>query len=122
MARLLVELHVEMEDGTTHDVVADQRDIAKWEVQDFGCPFTEIDDRTPMLAMRWLAWSALSRRGEITLSWLDFDAVCVEASSPDDDADEGADGPAVAADGLDPGLTDQPASTSSSSPGGPDNL
>ncbi|MGC4769201.1 hypothetical protein ACLQ25_09500 [Micromonospora sp. DT44] len=123
MARLLVELHVEMEDGTMYGVVADQRDIAKWEVQDFGCPFTEVEDRTPMLAMRWLAWSALSRRGEVTLAWPEFDAACLEADSTQgDDEDEGADGPAVAADGLDPGLTDPPASTSSSSPGGPDSL
>ncbi len=120
MARLLLELHVEMEDGTTHDVVADQRDVAKWEIQDFGCPYSEFETRS-MLAMRWLAWSALTRRGAVTLSWLEFDAVCVEVADPEDEQDGEADGPAAAADSLDPGLTAPPASTSSSSPGGPDN-
>ncbi|MFD6770884.1 hypothetical protein ACFWC6_32215 [Micromonospora chalcea] len=77
-SRMLFELTVEMEDGTTHDVVADQRDISKWEAQDFGCPFEAIPQRTPMLAMRWIAWSALSRRGLTDLKWPEFDAECIE--------------------------------------------
>lgn len=80
MPTILYELRAEMEDGTTYDVVADQRDLAKWEVQDFGCPFTEMENRA-MLASRWLAWSALSRRGLIDLKWPDFDAQCVEVGS-----------------------------------------
>ncbi|WP_420123207.1 hypothetical protein [Nakamurella sp.] len=115
MPAVLVELHVEMEDGTTHDVVADQRDVAKWEIQDFGCPFADIDAR-PHLALRWLAWSALSRRGLTTLSWPDFDAVCIEAGDPGEPKKE-ADGPGVPADGVDPGLTGPSAPTSSPSPG-----
>ena len=91
MARMLLELHVEMEDGATHDVVADQRDIARWEIQDFGCPFSEFDTRS-MLAMRWLAWSALTRRGATTLPWPEFDAVCIEVADPEDEEAEGPDG------------------------------
>lgn len=98
MPSMLIELRVEMEDGTTHDVVADQRDIAKWEIQDFGCPFSDISSRI-MLALRWLAWSALSRRGRLPevdgkpMTWEQFDAVCVEASDmpAKDDGGEGLD-------------------------------
>lgn len=81
MPSILIELRAEMEDGPTYDVVADQRDVAKWEIQDFGCPFSDIDTRS-MLALRWLAWSALSRRGLIDLKWDEFDAQCIEAGDP----------------------------------------
>lgn len=77
-SRMLLEFTVEMEDGTTTDVVADQRDICKWEAQDFGCPWEAIPSRTPLLAMRWIAWSALTRRELTDLKWPDFDAQCVE--------------------------------------------
>lgn len=96
---MLIELQAEMEDGTTHKVVADQRDIAKWEVQDFGCPFSDLDSR-PMLALRWLAWSALKRRGEVDLTWDEFDAKCIEAGQLDDDEES-----ALPADAGDPGQT-----------------
>ena len=90
MAKMLIELRAEMEDGTTHDVVADQRDIAKWEVQDFGCPFSDLDSR-PMLALRWLAWSALKRRGMVDMTWDEFDAQCIEAGDPDEESAQPAD-------------------------------
>lgn len=115
MARIAVELHVEMEDGTTYDVVADQREVSKWEVQDFGTPFPEIGERMH-LGLRWLAWSALSRRGELPavdgkpMSWEQFDALCVEASDPVD-VDEQGD--------PDPGQPAPSEESSSSSPGAP---
>ncbi|SCF06583.1 hypothetical protein [Micromonospora mirobrigensis] len=99
MASLLVELHAEMEDGTEHDVVADQRDVAKWEIQDFGCPFDNIHTR-PLLAYRWLAWSAMSRRGLTSLKWDEFDAQCIEVRDQDHDEEDGASG-----DGTLPGHT-----------------
>lgn len=104
MAKLLIEMRVEMEDGATHEVVADQRDIAKWEVQDFGCPFPHIEERGH-LAYRWLAWSALSRRGLTELGWPQFDAVCLEVTDvpePEPAGDAEAD---AAADAVDPGRT-----------------
>ncbi|RKN38451.1 hypothetical protein [Micromonospora endolithica] len=98
MAQLLFDLRAEMEDGTTYDVVADQRDIAKWEVQDFGTAFADIGSRQHM-AYRWLAWSALTRRGLVDLEWPEFDALCVEATDrPEEEAD-------VPADAEDPGRT-----------------
>ncbi|MBQ1042366.1 hypothetical protein KBX03_07590 [Micromonospora sp. C72] len=99
MATALLELRAEMEDGTTYDVVADQRDIAKWEVQDFGRPFRASLDECPHMLFRWLAWSALTRRSEIDLSWTDFDAKCVEAGDIPDEESE------LPADAGDPGQT-----------------
>lgn len=111
----LFELQVEMEDGTTTDVVADQRDIARWEIQDFGCPLNDIGTRMH-LAYRWLGWSALSRRGLTELSWPDFDRLCLEVRDlpePADAADE-----AEPSEALDPGQPAPSASTSSRSRGG----
>lgn len=100
MPSMLIELRAEMEDGTTYDVVADQRDVAKWEIQDFGCPFSDIDSRS-MLALRWLAWSALTRRGLIELKWDEFDAQCIEAGDPGDGEEPKESG--LSDDALDPG-------------------
>jgi len=101
----LFELRAEMEDGTTYDVVADQRDVAKFEVQDFGCSAMELGSRMAT-AYRYMAWSALTRRGEIKLKWLEFDAQCVEVSDmPDEES-------ALPADAEDPG---QPAPSEGSS-------
>ncbi|MBQ1039289.1 hypothetical protein [Micromonospora sp. C81] len=98
MPSMLFELRVEMEDGATYDVVADQRDAAKFEVQPFGCTTSEIASRIST-AMRYMAWSALSRRNVITLKWDEFDAQCVEVTDmPDEES-------VVPADALDPGQT-----------------
>ncbi|MEV0156876.1 hypothetical protein AB0H57_24535 [Micromonospora sp. NPDC050686] len=115
MARIQVELRVEMEDGTTYDVVADQRDVARWEIQDFGCPFSDIDSR-PMLALRWLAWSVLTRRGEITMTWPEFDAVCLEAGDPGDGDGQGGE-VTIGVDAEDPGTPAPSGRTSSRSRG-----
>ena len=72
MPSQLFEMLVRMDDGGEHDVVADQRDLAKWEVQDFA------GDR-PVLQVRFLAWSALSRQGVYRQPWDRFNNVdCVE--------------------------------------------
>ncbi|MEU5939407.1 hypothetical protein ABZ807_09470 [Micromonospora sp. NPDC047548] len=108
MATLLLEFQVEMEDGTTHEVVADQRDVAKWEVQEFGCPFDDIHSRVH-LGYRWLAWSAMTRRGMTGLSWPDFDAQCIEVVDKPEPDEPG--------DGLDPGQPAPSDTTSSRSRG-----
>ncbi|MGW3619486.1 hypothetical protein [Micromonospora arida] len=98
MASLFFELSVEMDDGHTHKVIADQRDIAKWEVQPFGGPFTEFDAKA-MTGMRFLAWSAMTRQQLTTLKWDAFNDACVEAMPLDDEESE------LPADALDPGQT-----------------
>lgn len=117
MARLQIELRAELDDGRTLDVVADQRDVARWEVQPFGCPMSEWQTRIN-LAYRWLAWSALTRHQLLDgMTWDQFDAVCVEASDPptDDDGDQGDDDDAAGGGDADPGRpgpSDKPLSRS----------
>ena len=84
-----IDLHmtVRMEDGTEHDVHADQRDLAKWEVQPF------FADNRIHLQSRFLAWSALSRRGDYKQPWDRFNNVdCIEVSDGVGEA-EGEQGP-----------------------------
>lgn len=104
-----MELAVEMEDGTTFSVVADQRDIARWEVQPFGGPFSQFENKG-MTGMRFLAWSAAFRQQLTTLKWEEFNDKCVEATPPEDEG-EGT----VAADAEDPGLPAPSAARSSRS-------
>lgn len=76
-----IEITVEMESGDTWDVVGDQRDLAKWEVQDFHDPSRLIT------MTRFIAWSASLRQQKTKLSWEKFNAQCVEARdmSPEDE-------------------------------------
>jgi hypothetical protein len=86
MSKLLFEFAVEMDDGETFQVVADQRDVARFEVQPFGFPFgTEVEKNLGMGTMRFLAWSAAYRQQLTKLEWSAFDAQCVEAMPPDED-------------------------------------
>lgn len=120
MGAVVVEIVAEMESGETHAVVADQRDVARWEIQDFGCPFSELSER-PHLGMRWLAWSALTRRGVISMSWETFDAQCVEAGAPGDDQGDGqGEVSAALADAVDPGRPGRSGGRSSGSRRRPD--
>jgi hypothetical protein len=83
-----IDLHmtVRMEDGTEHDVHADQRDIAKWEVQPFAA------EGRMNVQMRYLAWSALSRAGDYRQPWERFNNVdCVEAVDGGGAEDDGED-------------------------------
>lgn len=96
MASMLFEIAVELEGGETYVVVADQRDIARWEVQPFGCPFSEFESRS-MAFMRFLAWSAATRQQLTTLPWVEYDERLIEAIPvPDEES-------AVANDAEDPG-------------------
>jgi hypothetical protein len=89
MASMTFDLSVEMEDGSTFDVRADQRDVARWELEKFGCPVTEIESRM-MTFLRFVGWNAGYRNGLTTLSYKDFDAQCVEVAdvSPDEEDDD----------------------------------
>lgn len=98
MATMIFELDVEMEDGNFYQVTADQRDIAKWEVQPFGGPFTEFESRA-LTGMRFLAWSAMTRQQLTSLTWAEFDAECLEVAPPPDEEGQG-----IPDDAEDPGL------------------
>lgn len=75
-----------MEDGSTIEVTADQRDIAKFEREpEIGRPFYALS-QAPYTAARWLCWHAAKRRGLTMLDWDAFDDLCVEVEdvTPDD--------------------------------------
>jgi hypothetical protein len=111
MASMQLTISYQMEDGTSGKIVADQRDIAQWEIQPFGCPLPDLESRM-MLGARWLCWHALSRTGGTDLKWEKFSGLCVEALPL---APEGV-------DALDPGLKalpDEPSSGSVSELGSP---
>lgn len=93
MPKMQLHLSVEMDTGRQHEVVADQRDYARLEVQ----PFAEAGIHT---RMRFLAWSVLTREGKITAGWDAFNgADCVEVESLEVDAPDDSEG----GQGLDPG-------------------
>lgn len=90
-----LEYDVEFEDGRIERVVADQRDCAKWEVQDF------YDPARMHLQVRFYAWSALTRGQRYTSSFDKFNKVeCVSVTHPSDDED---DEEQEGGQGLDPG-------------------
>jgi hypothetical protein len=93
MPKMQLKLTAEMDGGQLINVVADQRDYARLEVQ----PFADGGIHT---RMRFLAWSVMTRDGKTTATWDAFNEVdCVEVESLDeDDADESEGG-----QGLDPG-------------------
>ena len=95
MPTLTFPLHVELEDGDTFDVVADQRDCVRWERHPDGGAMT--DDSKYMQMMRFLAWSVMQRTGLTDLKWPQFDKQLVEAA-PVDGEEAG-----VPADAEDPG-------------------
>jgi len=90
-----------MEDGSTLDVVADQRDVAAFEVSPNGCSFLEATSK-PFTYARYMAWHA-ARRGKLTtLTWEDWDAQCVQVDSRDekDDLEASDPGQPVASAGI----------------------
>jgi hypothetical protein len=118
MAAMTFPLDVEMDDGTTFSVVADQRDIAKFEMQPFGFPFVVMETKASMSFFRYLAWSAGFRQGLTTLKWAEFDSRCVEAMPPDVDDEDGEGGvPDDAGDPGRPALSGTPTSRSRSRAG-----
>lgn len=83
MSRPTLRLFVELEDGKTWEVDADQRDYAAWEMQTF------YDPARNTVLRRFLAFSASSRLKLTDLSWAKFNAqaVMVDVESVDEPAD-----------------------------------
>jgi hypothetical protein len=97
VARLQLELEIEWDDGTTDRLVADQRDVARWEVQEFGTPFLAYASRA-FVFFRFIGWSAWRRQHpDSRMTWEEFNeqrAVEVHDLGEDDGdgaADLGAD-------------------------------
>ena len=92
MAKQQYPLHVELEGGESFDVIGDQRDVARWEIQPFGGPLSEMS-RKLLTFGRFVAWSASVRQGLTDLTWDDFDRTAIEVNeqekpAPADDAED----------------------------------
>lgn len=99
MAKMLFELEVEMDGQEPYVVVADQRDIARWEVQSFGWPIVKMEEQVGMLFFRFLAWAASVRTQQTMASFDDWSAKCIEVMPVEDEESE------LPADAEDPGQT-----------------
>ena len=97
--RMMFELSVLMDDGAEHQVVADQRDIARWEVQPFGWPIIKLEEQASMMFFRFIGFSAMIRQRLTTATWDEFNEHCVEVMPVDDEDGEGT----VPDDAGDPG-------------------
>jgi hypothetical protein len=87
MPTMAFKLTVEMDDGSTHFVVADQRDYAHLETQ----PGADVGVHT---RARFLAWSAMTREGATSLPFEAFNlthCVEVEAANSESEGEEGLD-------------------------------
>jgi hypothetical protein len=88
-------LHVELDGGKEWDIVADQRDVARWEIQPFGGAVLEAPAKYNTFA-RFLAWSASTRNNITDLTWDAFDKAAIEVNEvedgkPDDEAGDPGD-------------------------------
>jgi hypothetical protein len=93
-----VQLLAYMSDDREVQVVADQRDFAKWEIQPEAMKAEAVVTR-----LRFLAWSAAFRQQLYKGSFVEFNELdCVEVTTPDSEDDtEGV--------GLDPSGPEAPA-------------
>lgn len=101
---MLEKYRVTMEDGTSYEVTADQRDNAAWEVQPFGCSVSDSFAKI-FTYSRFCAWNAARRQKLHTLTWAQFSEQCVEVRGAEAEAEP---------EGEDPGKTVASAVTSSS--------
>lgn len=79
---------VRMDDGSTHNVVADDRDWARLEAE----PFSD-DPSMKVTRTRFLCWSVLTRRGAYTKPFDQFnltDCVTIDVPDTDDEDDDEA--------------------------------
>jgi hypothetical protein len=96
MASIQLKYTVEMEDGNTFEVTADQRDLSKYERSDaYVNPIIQYDAQGKARQVnvgaqtqtRYLAFNALRRTKQINLSWQKFDDTCVEVMYHGDEED-----------------------------------
>lgn len=90
MPAIQMPMTIHMEDGTTYEVIVDQRDVSAFEVQPFGRPFKQVDE-VIFTFMRWTAWHAMGRNKldmPSWMSWKDFDKKCIEVTDQGQEGEE----------------------------------
>jgi hypothetical protein len=91
MAGLTYHLSAELEGEEPYEITADQRDIAAWELEPFGCAVA-LSGHKIYSFTRYLAWHASKRINKTKLSWQKWSDVCVNVTSLDlEEGDESGD-------------------------------
>jgi hypothetical protein len=100
MGSMMWTLEVEPEQGEAFSVVADQRDVARFEAEPFGWPITQIQERAGTMFWRYLAWTACRRTGKLRMTWEQWGDKIVDVTpapggdgAPDDAQDPGSPAP-----------------------------
>lgn len=89
-----------LEDGTEFEVTADQRDVAAFECEPFGCAYFDYKSR-PYTYARYLAWHAAKRASLTKLAWDTFTDQCVEVRAVELEPDPEAADPGQSAASAD---------------------
>jgi hypothetical protein len=87
---------VTMDDGTGYEVVADQRDVAKWEIMPFGTSWEMASTRL-FTYSRFCAWNASRRAKRTTETWDDWNEQCKLVEGVDEETMPDPGQPAVSA-------------------------
>ena len=96
-------LEVTMDDGSTWQVQATNRDLIAWDrTRARQRPPWPAMDAAPFLWLTFLAWSASAREGSTPLNWADFETACLAVTNVGDDDDEDETGTPTQP-GLEPG-------------------
>ena len=78
-----IKINVFMEDAEDKPIqyVADQRDFAEFEAQDFGISYFDVlAGRKVIKFLRFVSWHAGTRQGSIKIPWDEWNAKCVQAT------------------------------------------
>ena len=76
----MYDITVEMEDGSSHRVDVDGRDIRRWEIESSSSFLTNDFSYSTLTD---LARLALKRTGKLVMSKTDFDAACINVKEED---------------------------------------
>jgi hypothetical protein len=90
MAALQYHLIVKLEDAEPYEITADQRDIAAWELEPFGCAVAMSATRIYSFT-RYLAWHASRRINKTKLEFRKWSDLCVNVDSADAEDDDSGD-------------------------------
>jgi hypothetical protein len=90
---------VTMADGRVIEAHSDQRDIAAFEGEPFGCGFFQIAEK-PFTFARYVAWRGSKRAKLHNFTWEEWGEQCVTVEELEDDDDTADPGMTVASAGA----------------------
>lgn len=85
-----------LEGGRELVAYSDQRDIAAWEMEPFGCGFFEIPKKAFSFA-RYVAWRGSRRAKDHAYTWAEWGEQCISVEELEDEAPADPGNPAASA-------------------------